>query len=179
MRLMTWRALCISPYQAAVVGVTCRHDATTLLEKRVKSRFSHRRVMLAPPGGRMRAAAMVRTALALPLPSAAEAAVAAARPAAAAAGAAACKAAGWPPSAVVAGVAQAAVEAAAAVAVAHVDVYPPEPGYAKRFNAALDSALSAPACKNCLKVYENVECNPRAFADLALLALSRMVWTDG
>ena len=36
---------------AAVVGVTCRHDAVELLEKRVRSRFAHRRVLLAPPRG--------------------------------------------------------------------------------------------------------------------------------
>ncbi|KAI8820474.1 origin recognition complex subunit 4 C-terminus-domain-containing protein [Fimicolochytrium jonesii] len=33
----------------AVIGVTCRIDFITLLEKRVKSRFSHRRVDLYPP----------------------------------------------------------------------------------------------------------------------------------
>ena len=54
--------------QAAVVGVTCRHDAAELLEKRVKSRFSSRRILLAPPVGRMRAATLVRHALSLPLP---------------------------------------------------------------------------------------------------------------
>ncbi|KAG5457630.1 MAG: origin recognition complex subunit 4 C-terminus-domain-containing protein, partial [Olpidium bornovanus] len=33
----------------AVVGVTCRIDALELLEKRVKSRFSHRQIRLSPP----------------------------------------------------------------------------------------------------------------------------------
>lgn len=36
--------------QAAVVGVTCRHSVDRLLEKRVASRFSNRRIVLAPPG---------------------------------------------------------------------------------------------------------------------------------
>ena len=32
--------------QAAVVGLTCRTDAIELLEKRVRSRFSHRRQLV-------------------------------------------------------------------------------------------------------------------------------------
>ena len=36
--------------QAAVVGVTCRHSIDRLLEKRVASRFSNRRIVVAPPG---------------------------------------------------------------------------------------------------------------------------------
>ena len=35
--------------QAAVVGVTCRHSVDRLLEKRVASRFSNRRIVIAPP----------------------------------------------------------------------------------------------------------------------------------
>ncbi|KAH8283539.1 hypothetical protein KR018_005225 [Drosophila ironensis] len=35
-----------------VLGVTCRLDVVELLEKRVKSRFSHRQVFLFPPAGR-------------------------------------------------------------------------------------------------------------------------------
>ena len=53
-------------------------------------------------------------------------------------------------------------------------VYPPEPGYAARFNAALDAALAAPAGKKALASFEALECTPRAAADLALVALCRM-----
>lgn len=35
--------------QAMVIGTTCRYDCLNLLEKRVKSRFSHRNVILTPP----------------------------------------------------------------------------------------------------------------------------------
>eukprot|EP00897_Mesotaenium_endlicherianum_P002311 jgi/Mesen1/2107/ME000151S01375 len=38
-----------SEAQAAVVGVTCRLDADQLLEKRVRSRFSHRKLLFLPP----------------------------------------------------------------------------------------------------------------------------------
>ena len=38
-----------SGVQAAVVGLTVRQDAVELLEKRVKSRFSHRQVDVVPP----------------------------------------------------------------------------------------------------------------------------------
>ena len=39
-----------SSVQAAVVGVTQRHSVERLLEKRVASRFSNRRIVFAPPG---------------------------------------------------------------------------------------------------------------------------------
>jgi len=35
--------------KAVVIGTTCRHDCLDLLEKRVRSRFSHRTVTLMPP----------------------------------------------------------------------------------------------------------------------------------
>lgn len=35
--------------QAAVVGISCRLDADQLLEKRVRSRFSHRKLLFSPP----------------------------------------------------------------------------------------------------------------------------------
>lgn len=38
-----------SQAKAVVIGTTCRHDCLDLLEKRVKSRFSHRSVTLTPP----------------------------------------------------------------------------------------------------------------------------------
>lgn len=44
-------ALQTSGVQAAVVGLTCRHDCLDLLEKRVKSRFSHRTIELCTPRG--------------------------------------------------------------------------------------------------------------------------------
>ena len=34
------------PLQAAVVGLSCRHDVMELLEKRVRSRFSHRKQLI-------------------------------------------------------------------------------------------------------------------------------------
>ncbi|GFP84705.1 origin of replication complex subunit 4 [Phtheirospermum japonicum] len=37
--------------QAVVVGVSCRLDADQLLEKRVRSRFSHRKLLFLPPPG--------------------------------------------------------------------------------------------------------------------------------
>ncbi|KAL6577622.1 origin recognition complex subunit 4 [Orobanche minor] len=37
--------------QAVVVGVSCRLDADQLLEKRVRSRFSHRKLLFLPPSG--------------------------------------------------------------------------------------------------------------------------------
>jgi len=44
-------ALQTSGVQAVVLGTTVRHDCVDLLEKRVKSRFSHRSVMIHPPRG--------------------------------------------------------------------------------------------------------------------------------
>jgi len=44
-------ALQTSGVQAVVLGTTVRHDCVDLLEKRVKSRFSHRSVMIYPPSG--------------------------------------------------------------------------------------------------------------------------------
>ncbi|GAB4829871.1 origin recognition complex subunit 4 [Ancistrocladus abbreviatus] len=35
--------------QAAVIGISCRMDADQLLEKRVRSRFSHRKLLFSPP----------------------------------------------------------------------------------------------------------------------------------
>ena len=52
--------------QAAVVGVTSRHDAVEMLEKRVRSRFSFRRILLAPNVGDVRAKNLLREALRLP-----------------------------------------------------------------------------------------------------------------
>ena len=126
---------------AAVVGVTCRHDAVELLEKRVRSRFAHRRVLLAPPAGRMKAAALVRHALRLPE----------------------CDKQGAEEE-----------DDEKKREISSVFVYPPEPGYARRFNAALDDALSKPAAANALTQFEYLECTPRAAADLALVTLSRM-----
>jgi origin recognition complex subunit 4 len=51
--------------QAAVVGVTSRHDAVEMLEKRVRSRFSFRRILLAPPVSDVRAVDLLKAALRL------------------------------------------------------------------------------------------------------------------
>lgn len=32
------------------MGTSCRHDVVELLDKRVRSRFSHRKLVLSPPG---------------------------------------------------------------------------------------------------------------------------------
>lgn len=150
--------------QAAVLGVTCRHDAAELLEKRVRSRFSHRRILLAPPVGRMRAAALVRAALALPEPQA-EPATGEERGESRGAGA-------------VAVGADEEVNKLPGPRTEDVDertvVYPPDPGYAARFNAALDAAINARSVQQVLAHFEALECTPRAVADLALVALSRM-----
>ena len=53
----------------AVVGMTHRLDVLDLLEKRLKSRFSHRQVLFAPPQRRSQWDAIVRRALAAPCPS--------------------------------------------------------------------------------------------------------------
>ncbi|ACO70305.1 predicted protein, partial [Micromonas commoda] len=104
--------------QAAVVGVTCRHDAAELLEKRVKSRFSSRRILLAPPRGKGAAAS----------PTGIEPAL----------------------------------------------VYPPDPGFAARWNDAVDAAVSQVGVDHTLRAYEALECTPRAASDLALFALACM-----
>lgn len=44
-------ALQTSGVQAVVLGTTVRHDCLDLLEKRVKSRLSHRSIMIHPPSG--------------------------------------------------------------------------------------------------------------------------------
>jgi hypothetical protein len=179
----------------------------------ILSRFSHRRILLAPPVGRMRAATLVRAALALPLPPAEAAAAVTAAAAAeaaealerAATGAASEDAsrdasgdasgdasvsdatAAFTAAAAATAAATAAAAAATAAATAAAEkknkemlelgedgeermlVYPPEPGYAARFNAALDAALGARAAQRVLQRFEALECTPRAAADLALV----------
>jgi origin recognition complex subunit 4 len=51
--------------RAAVVGVTSRHDAAEMLEKRVRSRFSFRRILIAPPVADVQAKDMFCDALRL------------------------------------------------------------------------------------------------------------------
>ena len=153
--------------QAAVVGVTCRHDAVEMLEKRVRSRFSFRRILLAPPVAAMRVASLVRAALALP-----EAEARGGRDKTDGDGPETVAAAdeyhsgpeGGPSSGPSSGPSD----------FARGSVFPHEPGYASRFNAALDAALAAPAAEMALASLEALECTPRAAADLALAALSRM-----
>ena len=138
--------------QAAVVGVTCRHDAAELLEKRVKSRFSSRRILLAPPVGRMRAATLVRHALSLPLPPSAK-------------GGDEERGEG------------AAPETGAAASPTGIEpalVYPPDPGFAARWNEAVDAAVAQVGVDHTLRAYEALECTPRAASDLALFALACM-----
>lgn len=140
--------------QAAVVGVTCRHDAAELLEKRVKSRFSSRRILLAPPVGRMRAATLVRHALSLPLPPP-------------------------PPPPPVDGGEYGGEErrggaAASPTGIEPTLVYPPDPGFAARWNEAVDAAVAQVGVDHTLRAYEALECTPRAASDLALFALACM-----
>ena len=138
--------------QAAVVGVTCRHDAAELLEKRVKSRFSSRRILLAPPVGRMRAATLVRHALSLPLPPPAKGGDEERGEGAAAETGAAASPTGIEPAL----------------------VYPPDPGFAARWNEAVDAAVAQVGVDHTLRAYEALECTPRAASDLALFALACM-----
>ena len=160
--------------QAAVVGVTCRHDAVEMLEKRVRSRFSFRRILLAVRG--MRAATLVRAALALPEPDEAEEGVKASETETEKVReeSRATRPAGTAGAAQETRVSPGDAAAADALISARGVVYPPEPGYAARFNAALDAALAAPAGKKALASFEALECTPRAAADLALVALCRM-----
>lgn len=44
--LQTAVVTCTHAVQAAVVGLSCRHDVMELLEKRVRSRFSHRKELV-------------------------------------------------------------------------------------------------------------------------------------
>ena len=151
--------------QAAVVGVTCRHDAAELLEKRVKSRFSSRRILLAPPVGRMRAATLVRHALSLPLPPLD------AEPLDADAAAEAVDAIG------ARGDGSSSARTAPASPRAGFEptiVYPPDPGFAARWNQALDAAVGQVGVDHTLRAYEALECTPRAASDLALFALACM-----
>ena len=121
--------------RAAVVGVTCRHDAAELLEKRVRSRFSHRRLLLAPRACDSGAAKLVAAALHLP---------------------------------------ESTETDASAAADAFLALFPKDPSYAARFNAATAVALDVPAVRLALTRHEALDCSPRAAADLALAALSRM-----
>jgi len=151
--------------QAAVVGVTCRHDAAELLEKRVKSRFSSRRILLAPPVGRMRAATLVRHALSLPLPPLD------AEPLDADAAAEAVDADG------AGGDGSSSAQPATTSPRAGFEptvVYPPDPGFAARWNQALDAAVGQVGVDHTLRAYEALECTPRAASDLALFALACM-----
>ncbi|CAO3629054.1 unnamed protein product [Cunninghamella blakesleeana] len=50
----------------AIIGLTCRIDALDLLEKRVKSRFSHRQIFLFPPATFGDFTEMARDALTIP-----------------------------------------------------------------------------------------------------------------
>ncbi|KAI9280173.1 origin recognition complex subunit 4 C-terminus-domain-containing protein [Umbelopsis sp. AD052] len=52
----------------AVVGLTCRMDTMELLEKRVKSRFSHRQIYLYPPSSFGDFSSATKSVLSLPMP---------------------------------------------------------------------------------------------------------------
>ena len=105
--------------QAAVVGVTCPHDAAERLETRFKSRVSSSPIPPAPPVGRMRAATLVRHALSLPLPPPAKGGDEERGEGAAAETGAAASPTGIEPAL----------------------VYPPDPGFAARWNEAVDAAV--------------------------------------
>jgi origin recognition complex subunit 4 len=137
--------------QAAVVGVTARHAAAEMLEKRVRSRFSFRRILLAPPASDVSAARLLLNALRLPETFAR-------------ADADANAALETHPFVLGAGTAPEPTFVSAAARVS----------YWKRFNAALDVAVAAPAAESALRSFEALECTPRSVADLALVVLSHM-----
>ena len=53
-------------------------------------------------------------------------------------------------------------------------MYPPDPGFAARWNDAVDAAVSQVGVDHTLRAYEALECTPRAASDLALFALACM-----
>ena len=135
--------------QAAVVGVTSRHDAAEMLEKRVRSRFSFRRVLLAPPAADVDARVVFRDALRLPEPLEDDT---------------------KGPARPLETDPRADDDDSGAPRAARLA----DPQYARRFNDALDAALAAPAASEALAKVEALECTPRAVGDLACLVISRM-----
>ena len=138
--------------QAAVVGVTSRHDAAEMLEKRVRSRFSFRRILLAPPVADVQASAMFRDALRLE-----------------------------ETQETTAGDCQTTKTRTSENDENEEEEEPfsARPSatfgsYAKTFNAALDAAVATPAAREALAKVEALECTPRAVGDLACLVISRM-----
>lgn len=53
--------------QFGIIGVSARLDVVELLEKRLRSRFSHRRVFLGPPGSEEECMQLVAQGLGLPV----------------------------------------------------------------------------------------------------------------
>ena len=53
-------------------------------------------------------------------------------------------------------------------------MYPPDPGFAARWNDAVDAAVAQVGVDHTLRAYEALECTPRAASDLALFALACM-----
>ena len=143
--------------QAAVVGVTSRHDAAEMLEKRVRSRFSFRRILLAPPVADVQASAMFRDALRLEETCVGDARTTNARTS---------------PKRVLNEEEEGpkGVSARPGVAAENFNFG----SYAKTFNAALDAAIATPAAREALAKVEALECTPRAVGDLACLVISRM-----
>ena len=137
--------------QAAVVGVTSRHDAAEMLEKRVRSRFrsgaSCRAARRGRPGERH-----VRDALRLE-----------------------------ETQETTAGDCQTTKTRTSENDENEEEEEPfsARPSatfgsYAKTFNAALDAAVATPAAREALAKVEALECTPRAVGDLACLVISRM-----
>ena len=139
--------------QAAVVGVTSRHDAAEMLEKRVRSRFSFRRILLAPPVADVQASAMFRDALRLEETCVGDAQTTNTRTSP-----------------------KPRNEEEEGPGVSAWPAWPAENfgSYAKTFNAALDAAIATPAAREALAKVEALECTPRAVGDLACLVISRM-----
>jgi len=149
--------------QAAVVGVTCRHDAAELLEKRVKSRFSSRTDPAGAAGGTdargdagatraVPPASAPRRRTSRPRAEAVDAIGAGGDGSSSAQPAPTSPRAGFEPTV----------------------VYPPDPGFAARWNQALDAAVGQVGVDHTLRAYEALECTPRAASDLALFALACM-----
>ena len=158
--------------QAAVVGVTSRHDAVEMLEKRVRSRFSFRRILLAPPVSDVRAVDLLKAALRLEDSSTTgSTGITKTVPVSTTIST---TNSGVPVSTGTVPVSTTgSTVTSTTTTTCPVSIFPPDPTYAVRFNQALDAALLTPAAVACITRFEQLECTPRSVGDLALVVLSR------
>ena len=158
--------------QAAVVGVTSRHDAVEMLEKRVRSRFSFRRILLAPPVSDVRAVDLLKAALRLE-DSSTTGSTGSTKTVPVSTTISTTNS-GVPVSTGTVPVSTTgSTVTSTTTTTCPVSIFPPDPTYAVRFNQALDAALLTPAAVACITRFEQLECTPRSVGDLALVVLSR------